>query len=287
VPFGSAGDYATIPYNQLVTAGQGSVLPGVEKVVFEPRIGFAWSHIGDKTVFRGGVGLFTDLYPGTVLDNFTTNFPEVNTFSFPAGTVNPADFGSGASIIAQCNSAFVSNYNGGGNLGSYQAAAPAACANAVPSLYDVTSHLINPKYVEWNLEFQRTPGHSTVFSVNYVGNRGYDLLLVNPYLNGFCTTAICGSGFTELPTSPVSPQIAAVQQLNNNGYSNYNGVTASLHQNMSHGLSAQFNYTYSHANDNVSNGGLLPYSVFNSILLQASLRHFLLEDGLSLQYRRW
>jgi hypothetical protein len=119
-----------------------------------------------------------------------------------------------------------------------------------------------------NLEFQRTLGHSTVFSVNYVGNRGYDLLLVNPYLNGFCTTAICGSGFTELPTSPVSPQIAAVQQLNNNGYSNYNGVTASLHQNMSHGLSAQFNYTYSHANDNVSNGGLFPYSVFNSILLQ-------------------
>jgi Carboxypeptidase regulatory-like domain/TonB-dependent Receptor Plug Domain len=268
VPFGSLGNYTNIPYNQLVTAGQGSVLPSVEKIVFEPRIGFAWSPIGNKTVVRGGVGLFSDLYPGTVLDNFTTNFPEVNSFSFPGGTLNPADAGSGANLIAQCNAAFVSNYKSGGNLASYQSAAPAACAKALPSLYDVVGHLNNPKYVEWNAEIQHNLTPNTLFSVNYVGNRGYDLLLVNPYMNGFCTPTACGMGFTGLPTAPTSPELGLVQQLTNAGYSNYNGVTASIHQNVRHGLSAQFNYTYSHANDNVSNGGLLPYSIFDSILTQ-------------------
>jgi hypothetical protein len=268
VPFGSLGNYATLPYNQLVTAGQGSILPGVEKIAFEPRIGFAWTPIGNKTVLRGGVGLFSDLYPGTLLDNFTTNFPEVNSFSFTGGTINPADAGSGANLIAQCNTAFVNNYNAGGNFASYQAGGPAGCATALPSLFDVVSHLNNPKYVEWNFEIQHNLTSNTLLSVNYVGNRGYDLLLVNPYMNGFCTAGACGSGFTSLPTTPASPEVGLVQQLTNAGYSNYNGVTVSLHQNVRHGLSAQFNYTYSHANDNVSNGGVLPYSLANSLLNQ-------------------
>jgi hypothetical protein len=58
--------------------------------------------------------------------------------------------------------------------------------------------------VEWNLEVQHTFGKSTLVSINDVGNHGYDILLVNPYLNAFCTTATCGSGFTELPLTEQS-----------------------------------------------------------------------------------
>ena len=43
----------------------------------------------------------------------------------------------------------------------------------------------NPKYVEWNLEVQHTFGAHTVSSANYVGNHGYDELILNPNLNGF------------------------------------------------------------------------------------------------------
>jgi hypothetical protein len=56
--------------------------------------------------------------------------------------------------------------------------------------------------------------------------------------------------------------------LTNNGYSNYNGVTVSAEQNLIHGFSARVNYTYSHALDVSSNGGILPYSLSNSILTQ-------------------
>jgi outer membrane receptor protein involved in Fe transport len=268
LPFQELSHDAAIPFDQMVTAGQSSVLRDVEKVVFQPRAGFAWSPFGEKTVFRGGIGLFSDLYPGTLLDNFTTNFPEVTSFSIPGGSVDPAETGSGVNLVQACNTAFQSAFHGGQTLGQYQAAAP-ACAAALPPLYDVAAKTLNPKFVEWNFEVQHTLAKKTLVSVNYVGNHGYDILLTNPYLNAFCTTAVCGSGFTELPVGAApDARVAAVQQLTNSGYSNYNGVTASVQQNLWHGLTARFNYTYSHSTDNVSNGGVLPYSISNSITAQ-------------------
>jgi len=267
LPFQDLSHDASIPFDQMVTAGRSSILRDVEKVVFQPRAGFAWSPFNEKTVVRGGIGLFSDLYPGSILDNFTTNFPEVTGFSVPGGAVDPTQAGSGVSLVQSCNSAFQTAFNGGQTLAQYSAAAP-ACAAALPPLYDVTAKTLNPKFVEWNLEVQHTLAKNTLVSLNYVGNHGYDILLVNPYLNAYCTTAICGSGFTQLPGTAPDPRVAAVQQLTNAGYSNYHGLTASVQQNLWHGLTARFNYTYSHATDNVSNGGIEQYSLLDSILLQ-------------------
>jgi hypothetical protein len=268
VPFQQLSHDVAVPFDQMVTAGQSSILRDVEKVVFQPRAGFAWSPFGEKTVFRGGIGLFSDLYPGTVLDNITTNFPEVTSFSIPGGSVDPGEAGSGVNLVQSCNTAFQSAFHGGQTLSQYQAAAP-ACAAALPPLYDVSARTLNPKFVEWNFEVQHTLGKKTLVSVNYVGNHGYDILLTDPYLNAFCTTTVCGSGFTELPVGAApDARVAAVQQLTNEGFSNYNGVTASVQQNLWHGLTARFNYTYSHSTDNVSNGGVLPFSISNSITAQ-------------------
>jgi len=268
LPFQDLSHNADIPFNQMVTTGRSSVLRDVEKVVFEPRVGFAWSPMGDKTVVRGGIGLFTDLYPGSILDNFTTNFPQVVSFSVPGGTVDPSEAGSGVSLVQGCNTAFSNAFNSGQTLAQYQAAAP-SCASALPPLFDVTANTLNPKFVEWNLEVQHTLRRNTLVSLNYVGNHGYDILLTNPYLNAYCTTAVCGGGFTQLPYGAApDPRISAVQQINNAGYSNYQGLTASVQQNLWRGFTGRFSYTFSHALDNVSNGGILPYSVNNSILLQ-------------------
>jgi hypothetical protein len=171
------------------------------------------------------------------------------------------------SLVQACNTAFQTAFNSGQNLAQYSAAAP-ACAQALPPLYDVAAKTLNPKFLEWNLEVQHTVGKNTLVSVNYVGNHGYDILLVNPYLNGFCTAAVCGSGFTQLPQAAPDARVSAVQQLTNAGYSNYQGVTASVQQNLWHGLTGRFSYSFSHALDNVSNGGILPYSVNTSILTQ-------------------
>jgi hypothetical protein len=288
-PFTDLPHGATIPYNAAdggsFQTGNHTIIPGNEKVVFQPRFGVAWSPIGQNTVFRGGVGLFTDLYPGTILSGFDTNFPQVNLFNVPAGTVafdnaapgSTAFPTSGPNIVTQCNGAFLSNFSTGGSLttggssgGGYQGAANAipganGCLNAqgalaVPTLTDVSRNLKNPKYLEWNFEIQHTFGARTVVSANYVGNHGYDGLIFNDDFNGF--------GFGQLPTTAPDPRVGRVNFLQNGGVSNYNGVTFSIQENTWHGLSGRLNYTYSHSLDDISNGGVLPFSIFYSVPTQ-------------------
>jgi len=256
-PFNLLQHSATVPYNQMVTVGS-QILPDIEKVVFQPRVGFAYSPFGNKTVFRGGVGLFSDLYPGTLLNLFTRNFPVVTTFSLTTGAVSPASPNSAATLIAACNTAFQSNFNAGGTVGTFLALAPAGCQP--PNLNDVVSQLRNAKYVEWNFEIERRLNSKTVVTANYVGNKGYDEILQFPYLNAF--------GFDGLPTLPIDTRVKSVTQLTNTGVSNYNGITLSILEQVARGFSGRFNYTYAHALDDVSNGGVLRYSLVNSILFQ-------------------
>jgi hypothetical protein len=283
-PFNDLPHGGTIPYDESFVTGNKTIIPGIEKIVFEPRFGMAWSPIGQNTVIRAGVGLFSDLYPGTILSGFDTNFPQVNLFSVPTqnatiafDTLPPGSTAfpnSGPAIVAGCNTAFTQNYLTGGSLttggssgGGYQGAAMpfGGCLNSlgalsVPTLNDVSRNLKNPKFVEWNLEVQHTFGAHTVVSANYVGNHGYDGLVTNPDLNGF--------GFGQLPATAPDPRVARVNYLYNGSVTNYNGVTFSIQENNWHGLSGRFNYTYSHALDDLSNGGLLPFSVITSITAQ-------------------
>ncbi len=257
-PFEQLSHDSTIPYNQAFITGRHGILPNVEKIVFQPRFGLAWTPFGSNTVIRAGVGLFTDLYPGTILDAFTTNFPQVTNFNLPSGAVAFNETGSGASLLAGCNTAFQSSYNSGGTVGTFLNAAPTGCT--VPTLQNTANRTLNPKYVEWNLEIQHSLGTRTVVSANYVGNRGYDELLNNPYQNAF--------GVFGLPATAPDGRVGTVQQLTNNAYSNYNGVTVSARHNISHGFTGRIAYTYSHALDVSSNGGILQYSFNNSILTQ-------------------
>ncbi|HXN29799.1 MAG TPA: carboxypeptidase regulatory-like domain-containing protein [Candidatus Acidoferrales bacterium] len=283
-PFNDLPHGATIPYDESFTTGNKTVIPGIEKVVFEPRFGLAWSPIGQNTVIRAGVGLFTDLYPGGLLSLFDTNFPQVNLFNVPTGSVafdlaspgSTAFPGSGVNLVTQCNGAFLSNYNSGGSLttggssgGGYAGAAQpfGGCLNAqgalsVPNLNDVSRNLQNPKYVEWNLELQHTFGARTVVSANYVGNHGYDGLVLNPTLNGF--------GFGSLPASAPDPRVGRVDYLYSGAVSNYDGVTFSIQENEWHGLTGRLNYTYSHALDELSNVPEEPFSLITSILTQVN-----------------
>jgi hypothetical protein len=74
---------------------------------------------------------------------------------------------------------------------------------------------------------------------------------------------IPSGGFVGLPSAPPNPALAVVTQYLSAGTSSYNGVTFSLQRRFSQGFTFNLNYTWSHALDDVSNGGIvnLPFGI--------------------------
>ena len=104
------------------------------------------------------------------------------------------------------------------------------------------------------MQIQKGFGANDVVTIGYNGNHGIHIPIFDNGVNGF--------GFGNLPAAPASPQFATVTDVTSGGVSNYNGMTLS-YQHRFTGLGGglvQFNYTFSKAMDDVSNGGFFPFS---------------------------
>jgi len=73
-----------------------------------------------------------------------------------------------------------------------------------------------------------------------------------------------------LPTTRPDARFGIVTDLTNRGHANYNGLTSSIRHVAKYGLTLTGNYTYSHALDLVSNGGLETFN-FNATYPQQQL----------------
>lgn len=248
----------TIPYNQMMHTNLTSAFSSVQAINAQPRFGFAYS-LSQNTVLRGGAGMFSDLYPAFLVDNFAAQAPFDPTFTI-AGMLSPAEGASSAAATAAgCNTAFQSTFTSGGDRAAFLSAAPAGCAT--PDYHDTVNHLKNPTYVEWNLELQHSIGSRTAISLNYVGNRGYNEFIYNDLANSRDHNGVAGQpSASGLPYNYPDLRIRNLNSLSNGSTSNYNGVTVGLSEKAAHGLQFSTSYTYSHALDSASNGGLLPYS---------------------------
>ena len=252
------------PYNQSVFPGQSGLFSSIERVVWEPRAGFAWSPGFHKTtVVRGGAGIFSDLYPAQLSTNLLSNPP--STAIWTIGSTGPdIPFAPGVpnGAFAQAaanNAAFLNGFASGGTLGSIQTVVPTFKG---PNFYSTTPHMVNPRYAEWNLEVQQAFGDKMVANINYVGNHGSRLLqpvnganaYVKPTKTNPCPT------FGSLPCAAPDPRFGVVTNLTYDGISNYNGVTASLSRRLTKGFTGTLGYTYSHSLDSISNAGIDQYS---------------------------
>jgi hypothetical protein len=247
---------ATTPYNTMIKAGLKSAFVNYQRVMVEPRFGFTYSpSVGSRTVLRGGVGIFTDVFPGTIADTELTNPPINPQFTIFFGGVDPSQSYSSVQQGAALNATFQSQYAAGGSLATISAANPNF---SPPNFTTVASHLQYPTYEEWNFQIQHELARGNAFQISYVGNHGYHEPVQNAALNVADVSAPQPAG-DPFPAAPPASAFGSVTEIRSNGSSNYNGLVASyLHKGKS--LNMQLNYTWSHALDEISNGGILPFS---------------------------
>jgi hypothetical protein len=233
------------PVNQALTTGLHTAFPSVTSVVYQPKVGFAWSPLGARnTVIRGGFGIFSDAIPTGGIDDILTNAPNDPSFNLFNGALSPAAPGSLNGQATAANTTFRNNFVNGG---------------AVPAFNFFNPGTVQiPRYDEWDLEIQQALGWHTTLSAKYVGNHGEHEEITNPALNAFSPT---GAPFGALPTTQPDPRFGVVAQTQNVGNSNYNGITLTAAHTVNGGFQFQASYTYSHALDEISNSSLNPFGV--------------------------
>ncbi|MBV9770605.1 MAG: hypothetical protein JOZ32_13605, partial [Bryobacterales bacterium] len=153
---------------------------------------------------------------------------------------------------AASNAALLAQFKNGGSFNTISAAVPGFSA---PSFNSFPSHFQIPTYYKWNFEIQQDIGAKMILSANYSGMEGRHIPIPDEGLNGYCPPSACPNGFVGLPAAPPNPAFGEITQYFTGGNSNYNGLTISLQRRLSAGLTFNVNYTWSHALDDVSNGG--------------------------------
>ena len=273
-PFGSVADpTGATPYNQTVQTGIGQALPSFTTIAWQPRAGFAWTPSWLKsTVLRGGVGLFMDTFPGQIADNLSENMPVENQFGGFVGNLAPQQVANGGNIFASAaasNAALETGFPAGATLASLQTATGGLFT---PPNFTSVSGIKAPRYWEWNFMVEHSLGNNTSISVNYVGNHGYHETGFFNNQNAYCPTSLCPNGFIGLPATQPDPRFTTVTQVQTSAISNYNGLSLSVQHRFNHGLQIQANYTWSHALDEISNGGFNPFiSSFDGGAVSGSL----------------
>ncbi len=255
---GAFGDSAA-PVNSAILTGEHQAFPSVTNIAWQPKIGFAWTPGGSqKTVLRGGIGIFSDALPTGAIDDFLQNAPLDPQFVTFTGYIAPAQTGTVGGVSSTLyalstasDAAFNAGYKTGGTVPAF-------------SFYNATAVKV-PTYYKWSLEVQQAVGWHTTLNLMYVGNHGSHEEFSNQALNAWC----CGAGqlpsgaatFANLPTSVPDGRFGTVSQANNIANSNYNGLIATVNHNFSGGFQFQASYTWSHALDEISNNSLSPFGL--------------------------
>jgi hypothetical protein len=252
------------PIGAVMTTNQSRVLTARPGAIWQPRTSITWQ-VRPRTLFRAGFGVFGDLLPaGSLIDALAPNPPFVNTFQGgllgPAGgsAIAPGVPNSAVDATAAANQAFLAGFRSGtlscaSALAKASTCLPPISVTALPS-----GGLAVPYYLQWSAGIERELPARMMLRAQYVGTRGYDLTY-QMHVNGYQT--VCDGCFAPYPYGrPLDPRFGDVTQFMSNATSRYHGLQLTMQRRPSAGLSWIVNYTWSHTQDEVSNGGFLPFA---------------------------
>ncbi len=196
-----------------------------------PRIGFAYDLTGkQRTVLRGGWGLFYEQVPGNFIFNRVTNPPFVQSQTIYDGNVENPSGGS---------------------------------ARVFPtSLSSGDTHIKLPRVQSFSLGVQHKLTNSMMLDVSYVGKTGWDLFWTRN-INQLAPGTIQKNPGVNVSALRPYRGYGNISQTENGANMNYNSLQTLLKWQMSGGLQLQAAYTYSHAIDNAFAYSSVPMDSYN------------------------
>ena len=211
--------------NYIQTSSQAGLplsITSTDKTQFGPRFGFAWRPFGDKTVLRGGYGIFFEQEntDGRVNNNMVPFRLDETGINDLTQRRTMADFFRGQPLTT----------------------------SAAPTLGATATELKMGRNHHFNLGVQQQVSPSTVLEVNYVGNIGQ-------YLNGTTNLNIPEPGAGGVQARRPYPQFGNIFYFDTNMSNTYHSLQATLVRRASKGLWYMASYTFSKSITTQNNSG--------------------------------
>ncbi|HTV15426.1 MAG TPA: hypothetical protein VME68_11970, partial [Acidobacteriaceae bacterium] len=262
------------PLSQALLTGVRSLFPATPLIVWQPRASVAIK-LTDKMDIHAGAGVFNDIIPAEVADLGAMNPPYAPVFVGGANgqvggvALAPGVPNSAVDATSAANQAFQSVFRSGASPCAGASDVP-VCPLAVNLNTFPSGTLRTPYFLQWSFGMERQLSAHGTLRADYVGTRAVD----EPYqvqLNGYQT--VCSGCFAPYAYGQApDPRFGSVNEFRTGAGSHYNGLQTSMTENV-RGLTLHANYTWSHCLDEVSNGGLLPFSTLGILSpLPGSLR---------------
>jgi hypothetical protein len=244
----------------LTFAGNPRELWKSDKNNFMPRFGFAYQ-VTDKTVVRGGYGIFNEL--------IGTSRQQVIQSGFSRATTLVPSADNGQTFIARLDNPFPQGIDRG--LG----AAGGLSTFVGQDIRFFNQSLFNPYVQRWQLSVQRQIGSDVVVEVGYVGNRGTNLRterqlnavpreyystsperdqaaidflstnVPNPFYPLLPRTNLSGANVARSQLLRPFPHFTSILMWDNNGYSWYHSMQTRVEKRFSRDYTVNLSWTWS------------------------------------------